>query len=59
MLDFNGVSANAQAPRNGTLRHEDTLPFADRQCHKAARVPLSGGRMSAEAHSPLHTIGHH
>jgi hypothetical protein len=37
------MAANAQASRNGTLRNETTLPFANQLRQKTARVPWSGG----------------
>jgi hypothetical protein len=36
------ISANAGAPRNGTLRCEDALLFVNQPRQKTARVPLSG-----------------
>jgi hypothetical protein len=49
------MSGNAGAPRNGTLRREDTLPLANQPRWKAARVPLSGGRVFGIRRSANHS----
>lgn len=41
------MTPNAESPRNGTLRREDTFPCANPPPQKSTRVALSGGMFSA------------
>jgi hypothetical protein len=42
-FDYSGMTANAVAPRNGTLEMKPPCSFANPPRQQAARVPLSRG----------------
>jgi len=52
----NGMTANAQAPRNGTAEMKPPCSFANPPRLKAARVPLSRGVCFAFVQIRTHTL---